>query len=303
MLYNIYGSKVRVVGTDFHILNLPSTSANSNVLSENDIDIKVDFYKNSLVNFQDLKDNQTDVNKEYGFYYKKDSCMYEFISGNRIKVNYFNELDKTIIYNLLNYPFAALFYQSGCLCIHASAVSYENKIFLFPGVSLAGKSTIAAFLLNSGAKIICEDTCIIRFNSKDSFEILPSYPLLKISDEAKKYLHIFQKDDFLYNQVKHDRKVYKINKGFCDDEDLKVDFVIYPEWTQDNESFHELSFRDSLKSLLESSFFSYNDFNQKDFFQQNASFVKNTKSFIFRRKKGFSSLDYLLMKLQRIINE
>jgi len=237
-------------------------------------------------------DNETLVNESYGYYYKKGLCLYEFLEGSIIKVQHLNKISKEILYPLLNYPFAAIFYQRSNLVLHASAVRYQNKTYVFPGITMSGKSSLAAHMIDIGGKLITEDICIISF-IKDKPYAVPSYPTIKISDELKDCFEISKSKKAIFHQKKNNRRVYKLHSKRFISKMSKIDFIIFPEWSKNNDELKEIHKPKSLKKILESSFFSYVDFNQKDFFKKNLSLSENTRCFNLKRRKNFSSFNLL----------
>ena len=59
--------------------------------------------------------------------------------------------------------------------VHASAVKTKNGVFLFTAPRGAGKSTIAASLVMSGAKVISDDICILKWDNKSGKFITKCY--------------------------------------------------------------------------------------------------------------------------------
>ena len=79
-------------------------------------------------------------------------------------------------------------FQRGLFLLHASALQFEDRVFIFPGQSLSGKSTILAYLIQKGAKLITEDTAVIKLANGEA-KIMPSYPMIKISNEANRAIN------------------------------------------------------------------------------------------------------------------
>ncbi|MEY2879806.1 MAG: hypothetical protein RLZZ15_2186, partial [Verrucomicrobiota bacterium] len=79
---------------------------------------------------------------------------------------------------------AAVLYQRGHLCLHASAVAKDGRAILITGNSGAGKSTLATALLRAGYEFLSDDVCVLRARDDGSFEIVPSYPSLRLCDDS-----------------------------------------------------------------------------------------------------------------------
>ncbi len=290
MLFEIYGT---ILNSDIDLSPLGLRKLEeTKTLNPDAINLEFFLAKNMFLE-RDMLDNQTMVNNQYGYYYKKNLCIYEFFDGSTIRITYQNQLTKEILYPLLNYPLAAIFYQRKNLVMHASAIRYKNKTFLFPGTTMSGKSSIAAYMIDIGAKLITEDICIISFVNKDPYAI-SSYPTIKISDELKENFTTSKEKDDIFFQEKNNRRVYQLNNTQFLNKKSKIDFIIFPEWSRSkNYDFFEIKKSVSLKKILQSSFFSYADFNQEDFFKMNVCLTEGVRCFQFKRYKDFFSFKYL----------
>lgn len=63
----------------------------------------------------------------------------------------------------------------GVTCLHASAVSIENRSVVFVGTEGAGKSTTAAGFARQGFGVISDDVAAL-VESPDGFRVMPAYP-------------------------------------------------------------------------------------------------------------------------------
>lgn len=79
---------------------------------------------------------------------------------------------------------AAALYQRGRLCLHASGVAKNGRAILITGHSGAGKSTLASALLQRGFDFISDDVCAIDALADGTFEVVQSYPSLRLCDDA-----------------------------------------------------------------------------------------------------------------------
>ena len=140
-----------------------------------------------LENCHGYLDNQTRVSSSEGYYFKEKIGLFKFISGDTIEVfTDYDQLDADFVRTLLNYPIACIFYQNKIFSLHASAVEYCGKVIIFPGSSLTGKSTMAAYFLKNGGKLVTEDTAVIEI--RQVRHIKSSYPFLKLSESANNEL-------------------------------------------------------------------------------------------------------------------
>ena len=246
--------------------------------------------------------NQTAVNSHYGYYYREGVAFYEFIQGKEIRVSPLtNNFDVDFVRILLNYPMACLLYQQGYFLLHASAVAFRDKVFLFPGPSLCGKSTIAAYLVKNGGKLITEDTAAIAITDKGVF-ISPSYPLIKISAPANKYIALTKSKGVTFPQDNNARRGHFITSASFLKDPAKIDFCIFPEWSSNSALLEKSSFSLSLGKLLAASLSIYplDKTKEKHLLAANAKFLRNVDAYIYKRGKSFSSLESLTKDLEAI---
>jgi len=85
-------------------------------------------------------------------------------------------LEDTASY-LLGPVFGILLRLRGVTCLHASAVSIENRSVVFVGAEGSGKSTTAAAFARQGFAAISDDVAPL-LESPDGFSLMPAYPHL-----------------------------------------------------------------------------------------------------------------------------
>ncbi len=76
--------------------------------------------------------------------------------------------------NTLKWLIIALHQASGGVYLHASAVLWKNKVFLFSGHSGSGKSSCLARAVQLGAEVLTDDTVLIRDGTLFPFDCFPS---------------------------------------------------------------------------------------------------------------------------------
>jgi len=87
---------------------------------------------------------------------------------------------------LLGSAWGALCYQRDILALHASVVEVQGQAVAFCGVSGAGKSSIAAWLVAQGYPLIGDDLC--HFTSSPHAGVYPAIPRLKLWRNALDHL-------------------------------------------------------------------------------------------------------------------
>jgi hypothetical protein len=75
----------------------------------------------------------------------------------------------------------------GVTCLHASAISIDNRAIAFVGAEGAGKSTIAALFGASGHPVLADDLLAV-ITKPETFLALPGYPRLRLRPDAVEVL-------------------------------------------------------------------------------------------------------------------
>jgi hypothetical protein len=89
---------------------------------------------------------------------------------------------------LLGPVFGLLLRLRGVTCLHASAVSIENRSVVFVGAEGAGKSTTAAALAREGFGVISDDVAAL-VESPEGFRVMPAYPHLCLWQDSVEMLY------------------------------------------------------------------------------------------------------------------
>jgi hypothetical protein len=96
-------------------------------------------------------------------------------------------LDDTASY-LLGPVLGLLLRLRGVTCLHASAVSIDNRCVVFVGEEGAGKSTTAAALAQQGFGVISDDVAALVENA-EGFRVVPAYPHLCLWQDSVEMLY------------------------------------------------------------------------------------------------------------------
>jgi hypothetical protein len=96
-------------------------------------------------------------------------------------------LEDTTSY-LLGPVFGLLLRLRGVTCLHASAVSIENRCVAFVGAEGAGKSTTAAAFARDGRAVISDDV-VALVESSEGFRVMPAYPHLCLWPDSVEMLY------------------------------------------------------------------------------------------------------------------
>ena len=238
--------------------------------------------------------NQTMVNSSYGYYYKQNIGLFEFISGDEIRVFIdYLEFDSDFVRTLLNYPISCAFYQKNIFSLHASAVSFQGKVIMFPGSALTGKSTIAAYFLKNGGQLVTEDTAVIKVFNNRAY-VRSSYPFLKLSESANTELSFSSSRGIALQTDRNQRRGFLLNEKSFSGKLLPVDYCVFLEYG-DQESVEPFKLSDATLKLLSSSLnvYSLTETKQKELFHWSANLARCLKIFRFRRRRGIQLSRFL----------
>lgn len=85
---------------------------------------------------------------------------------------------------LLGSAFGAVIHQRGLLPLHANAIDIDGHAVAFMGHSGAGKSTMAAWFLDRGHRILADDVCVVVPDETGVPLAYPGIPRLRLWREA-----------------------------------------------------------------------------------------------------------------------
>ena len=111
--------------------------------------------------------------------------LYWIDSGREMIVQPFaGASERNIRLFLLGSAFGALLHQRNLLPLHANAVEIDGRAIAFMGHSGAGKSTMAAWFLDRGHRILADDVCVVTFDSAGRPLAHGGIPRLRLWREA-----------------------------------------------------------------------------------------------------------------------
>ena len=86
--------------------------------------------------------------------------------------------------DLLGRVMALAAHADGMLALHASAVSIDGHAIAFLGPKQAGKSTIAMALVRGGARLMSDDSLVLRFADDDVVLATPGVQRMRLWDDS-----------------------------------------------------------------------------------------------------------------------
>lgn len=123
------------------------------------------------------------------------------VSGKELYVEADTDLQDAMPF-LLGSAFGILLYQRRVIALHASAVSYVDKSFLFCGDSGIGKSTLSAALCLSGCGFVNDDLCAVSLNEQNKPVVKSDGRKLKLWRDAIEHFGVgFCEADLIRSQL------------------------------------------------------------------------------------------------------
>lgn len=112
-----------------------------------------------------------------------------FIESNKILVQIQPGIDLIVVCAaVLSHAFTLWLEQYKTRCLHASSLCFCGRAAAFMADSTTGKSTLAAALVQAGAKLLGDDIASLT-ETEGMFMINPSYPTMRLSkSQAKQFL-------------------------------------------------------------------------------------------------------------------
>ena len=251
--------------------------------------------KNCDVNINLKKETPTlpnceySIGQNYSYFNKKNIALYEVINGCQINIYPKKNFSVPIAAEtLLNFPLALCMSQRGYFVLHAATVYKNNICATFAGKSHSGKSTIAYGLKKFGWSIISEDITVI---DTKKMLVLPSYPYIKLSDEAKN--RFCMQDLEKLQKIKLSRSGYLMKKDAF--ETHQPQHIFFLNW-QNKINVTRISMANALRNLFKFSFVcdSIEDSKKIVKFSGNCSFYS------LDRPKNLDSIEQISKILEKI---
>jgi hypothetical protein len=90
--------------------------------------------------------------------------------------------------DLLGRVMALAAHADGAIALHASAVAIDDRAIAFLGPKHAGKSTLAMALVRRGARLLTDDTLIVRFEGQNRAWAAPGVQRVRLWDDSARAL-------------------------------------------------------------------------------------------------------------------
>lgn len=97
--------------------------------------------------------------------------------------------------DLLGRVMALAAHADEALALHASAVSIDGEVVAFLGPKHAGKSTLALALVRRGARLVTDDTLVVRFDGTGAAWAAPGVQRVRLWDDSARALEIASHGD------------------------------------------------------------------------------------------------------------
>jgi len=220
--------------------------------------------------------------------------LFRVRNGKEIIINSDFKIEDILLRSLLlGQGMGVLLHQKGYLVLHGSAVNMGDKAIAFLGGCGEGKSTTAAALNIRGHPLITDDVLVIDFDNNNNPVLLPSFPRIKLWDNAIDLL-TNGKEIFPKIHPKFQKYSYNVDKNFCDYQlPLKTVYII--EKSEKN-SITPLRSQDALIELVRNAYmiFLFNDDEKHQNLIQSAKTVTNIHFKRLKRSHSLADIEELL---------
>jgi hypothetical protein len=116
---------------------------------------------------------------------------FQVVAGREVTVESYGRVDVPEFHAALLGPvLGVLSFQRNLFPLHAACVRIGGGAIAFTGRAGAGKSTMAAALVRRGHALVADDVCVIDAAGGDAPFVLPSFPRLKLWDDALEALQV-----------------------------------------------------------------------------------------------------------------
>lgn len=182
LVYKAFGLKIE---SEIVLPELVSeVNISTQIVIGTDIKIKIEDLS-KVWNELKLHQNKYVVQNNLVMFAIKGTAIFSIQEGKRIVVSPIkgSDEDKIRLY-ILGTCMGALLMQRNILPLHGSAVAINGKAYAFVGDRGAGKSTLAAALINRGYQLLSDDLIPVSLTADNTPIITPSYPQQKLWQES-----------------------------------------------------------------------------------------------------------------------
>lgn len=169
--------------------------------AESFIEPDVHIYLDDTITPTGLDDHHPVITLDEVRFTIEETGTYAIRQGREILLNPRSNVDaRELRLFALGTAWGALCYQRGLLIIHASVVSVDGCAVAFCGLAGAGKSALAAGLVEAGHLLVGDDLCRFAVDDQGQALVYPSAPRIKLWDDTLNYFRwndrILERDHF-----------------------------------------------------------------------------------------------------------
>lgn len=271
--YKMYGV---VVGSEFKI---PA----GYIIDEQEPDVVVRHIKT-----KEIMPELHIIDREYGVVQMNDGTMFHIKNGSEIIVKASEEVDwfKVTQY-IATECLPAILFQRGVFTIHGSCIEVNDGALIITGASGAGKSSLANEFIESGCRILADDTVGVDVVEDDVYAI-PAFPQRKLVVDMVEKVGI---DSSKLIDLKQNVPKYAINvdEQYCNQPRKLKALVWVCKHSGKNVEIHEVTGADKLKFLMDTSYeymLYVNDKVQQDEFKTLVKICNDVVFYVVLRPEG-----------------
>jgi archaellum biogenesis ATPase FlaH len=225
-------------------------------------------------------------------------------NGNSIVVDICGKADmKTLRAYLLGTAFGMLMIQKDTIPIHGSAVVVGGKAVIITGDCGAGKTTLSSWFQKSGYGYLSDDISAIRFDSKDTPAVHPSFVQQRINIDTA--LHLEFDLTRMSKASLHDNKYVIIPKALFVTDPKPLNCIVQlKEEETDKVKIEKVTGIDKVHYLLESIYCAvlYQDIGfSKSYFSLCMKLAEKISMYTLKRPKGSFTAEQQMRSLLSIV--
>lgn len=199
------------------------------------------------------------LNKEYKWFYLKGLGDFLIEKGTKITVELELEADEKLIRAfVLGICLASILHQREIICIHSSAIVWNDKAIIISGASGAGKSTISAEFRKNGCLFLADDT--VAVTNEDGFIYAnPAYPQQKLCTDAAIEFG-YDLNNLILLSEEREKYAIRLKDAFCADRKEVAALVCLEVLDGDQLVIEEVTGSAKLEYII-NNLYTYQDFN------------------------------------------
>ncbi len=243
----------------------------------------------------------SDVSGEYknGLWFKNKQGVFAIYGGKEVLIKSQSEM-KDILPFITGYCMAIILTQRNLIVLHGSAINVKGNGIVIGGISGAGKSSLGAFLVEKGEKLLSDDLAVIEMS--ESAKLLPGFGRQNICNDMMDYFGYDTKTNLIMDEERekyfYDRKL----DFYTMDSNLNSIYILIENENYSKVRVIEVLGSDKVKVILENLFLGHLISHipiKPSLMKAIVELVSKTKIFFIMRPKNKITLKQQYRKIRK----